>query len=469
MTDAAATHPDLLERAQVAIVRALTRRWRLALGVVLVAAIALRGLLVIDSPTPFGYVWDFYNQGVAVLVERGTLPRAADCWQCYHPPVFYVLGAPFLLVGRWIGSATSSPVEMGDRWLAGMALPCVAVTVACGYQLLRAFHIRGAALVTSVTVMLMYPCLFIASYGAEADTVLTAVMTMFVLALVRWHRAPASRAWRQAAVVGVIAGVAAATKFSGLVALVAAGGTVACELVSSRHRLRAVRDGVTMLALALAIGIWPYLANVRDYGTPLYANGSATAGLTFGERAPGAALEWTGFRLSALRKVFDPGIRGRLTDQRVYRNVPTTLHALGWSDMGFFSVPDRHGDPAHPYPPKVVPLSLITAVLVLGWLPEGLATVGLVLTLRRRPFVPLLVTGVVTMAAYVWWVTPQTEWALKTKYIAFLLPIGAVYLAVGLAWLSRRAPAAALAVSVGLGILTLATHAYLYSFARGGF
>ena len=34
---------------------------------------------------------------------------------------------------------------------------------------------------------------------------------------------------------------------------------------------------------------------------------------------------------------------GYLTDLPFYRSVWTTLHAMAWSDMSFFSDPSRHG------------------------------------------------------------------------------------------------------------------------------
>jgi hypothetical protein len=107
----------------------------------------------------------------------------------------------------------------------------------------------------------------------------------------------------------------------------------------------------------------------------------------------------------------------------VYRSVFTTLHGLAWSDMSFFSEPDRHGDPAHPYPLKRIPSSLIGAVIVLGFVPELLAAVGFIVTIRRPLFLPLAIMCVVGVSAYVWWFVSQDSWALKTKYLLFLVPV----------------------------------------------
>jgi len=93
---------------------------------------------------------------------------------------------------------------------------------------------------------------------------------------------------------------------------------------------------------------------------------------------------------------------------------------------------------------------------------------GLLLVWRRRVYLPLLVMLLLTMASYLPWVVAQDEWALKTKYIVFLLPIYVVYAMIGLRWIRRRLPASLAAVTVVL-LLTLVAvaHLYLYAFSVG--
>ena len=64
------------------------------------AALVLRALLAYCSPTPFGYVFDYYHEAIELFYEKGRLPIAADCWQCYHPPLFYLLGLQSAAIGR---------------------------------------------------------------------------------------------------------------------------------------------------------------------------------------------------------------------------------------------------------------------------------------------------------------------------------------------------------------------------------
>ncbi len=108
------------------------------------------------------------------------------------------------------------------------------------------------------------------------------------------------------------------------------------------------------------------------------------------------------------------------------------------------------------------------AVILLGFVPEILAAIGLAVTLKHRVFWPLAIFTIVSFAAYFWWVVPQPSWALKTKYLLFLLPPFAVYVVAGLGWLWRRAPLVGLLGSALFVALIAITHLYLYAFAAGG-
>jgi hypothetical protein len=148
--------------------------------------------------------------------------------------------------------------------------------------------------------------------------------------------------------------------------------------------------------------------------------------------------------------------------------VPTTLHGLAWSDLGFFSDPTRHGDPAQPYPGKRRFPAITAGVLALAFVPDALAIVGAGLTFRRRRFLPLAIFCVLSLAAYAWWFVAQAEWGLKTKYILFLLPPFILYVTVGLGWVRQRAPRmVSRAVTALLGTLLVVLHMYLLMFAVG--
>ena len=73
---------------------------------------ALRVLLAVRSPTTFGYVYDFYHEAIQTFYVRGRLPRSTECWECYQPPLFY------LLLHYWMALFGESEIAMRALTLA---------------------------------------------------------------------------------------------------------------------------------------------------------------------------------------------------------------------------------------------------------------------------------------------------------------------------------------------------------------
>ena len=110
----------------------------------------------------------------------------------------------------------------------------------------------------------------------------------------------------------------------------------------------------------------------------------------------------------------------------------------------------------------------MAAVLALGLVPTGLALIGAVATLKDRAYWPLAVLTVVTLGAYTIWFLSQELWALKTKYILFLLPAYVIYALVGLERVRRlrwRLPGQILTAL--LVLLICGCYAYLMIFGIG--
>jgi hypothetical protein len=433
--------------------------------VVAAAGVVLRALLAIEAPTPYGYVWDFYIDGTRQLAQTGHLPVSTACWQCYHPPLFYLLGWPFYALGRAMAPGPDDSLALRFVWV----LPLVSsgVTVYFGYRLLRLFRCRGVALVAGTALLVTFPCLFIGSLGPDADILLTAILSAYVYYLVRDFSTRPRVSPAAAIRLGVLAGLAAATKYSGLIGVAVAMPVIGMQGLRGRHWRLAVRDAVIVAGLAVAIGGWKYADNVVRYGTPLYANGSAADGFSFSRRLDLAAdYDFTSLRIDdvvALTRRWSPP--GELASLPVYDSVLTTLHALAWTDMSFFSNPTRHGDASKPYPPKHIPPWLTRAMLVGGLAPEALALLGFVVLLRHRIGWALAVFGLVGLASYTWWFLAEPSWGLKTKYILFLLPQFVLYVMVALGWLRRRAPFLFGAAAVLVTAVILLSGMYLYAFA----
>ena len=310
--------------------------------------------------------------------------------------------------------------EAALRWLGGLALASSAATIYYGYRLLRLFRCRGASLLLGTALLLVLPCLFISAYGARGRhrphrprqrvRVLPHARSCGSGVLRAFRRPPDRRPGRPGR----------RNEVSGLVALATLSCVLAARLWSGPHRLALARNGAAAVALCALLGGWKYADNVRRYGTPMFANGSAASGFTLRRRETFRdRYEFTTLRFRDLMSAVSPGAGAApLADLPVYRSVPTALHGLAWSDLSFFSDPSRHGDPTHPYPRKRMFPLLTRAVLVLAFVPEALAVTGLLVGLRRRAFWPMTLMTVLGVAAYLWWLPSQPTWGIKAKYPA---------------------------------------------------
>ena len=435
--------------------------------VLLAAAVLLRVLLFVYSPTAEGYVWDFYSVGVRVLADTGRLPQPEACWQCSHPPLFYAIGWPLFVLGRAVAPGSD---EWAIRSLGLISLAASSATVYYGYRLLGLLEAPAWGRVVGLALLLVFPCLFIGTNGPDGDILLTGLLSAAIFFLARYARAPDEASLVDVLRLGALCGLAAATKYSGLVGLASAGGLLLLHLLAGVSRRKTVRDGLIILAVTILVGGWKYADNYARYHTLFYEVGSAGEGFALRERPPiNPAYEFTTFRLAEVRRLLPPStIRGSLTQFPVYSSVLTTLHAQAWGDMSFFSVPGRHGDESDPYPLKAIPRRVSMTVLELGLIANLLAVVGGGLLLTRWRGRALLIYSAIGLAASVWWFLPQTTWALKTKYVLFLLPVYVACLVTALEWLVRRAPPVALGALAVCAALIIVTHLYLGLFAVGG-
>ena len=437
------------------------------LSLILAVAWMLRVALILGSPRPWGYVWDRYHRGIQLLYATGELPESIDCLQCYHPPAYYYAGQPFYWLGEQLLGAGADPAGLVP-FLGGLSLIAVAVTLFSVDRLIRAVGVSGEYRVLAAAIAAVIPCLFISSWSVEADIVLTALLCTFADQLVRYFQADETESGSARLVwLGVLAGLATATKYNGVLALVVGGVSILWKTLSRRHLAAAATDVMLFVAIAVGIGGWKYLDNLAQYGTPLFANGTASEGFSIERDNRWGDYEFTTFPLLDAVELMSPDSEdGRLTDMPPYRSVWGTLHMLLWSDMSFFSRSTRHGGPFDMYPTKHIPLWLPRSVVLLAVLPGMLAALGLLVTLRRVDFLPLHLLVFFTGVVYLQWVIAQPEWGLKTKYILFLLAPYLAYLVCGLRWLEQRVPQVIGTLCwVGLAALIALTNGYMLAFS----
>jgi hypothetical protein len=439
-------------------------------AVVLVSCV-FRVVLAIESPRPWGYVWDRYDRGISLLYENGALAESTDCWQCYHPPVFYYAGLPLYWLGvKMAGDERVQADPNSPLYAVGLlSLLCAAVVLYYCYRFLRFYQFRGDYVVLGFITAAIFPCLYISSWGIEADIVLTAVMCAYLFEITRYFSGSASASLWSIVRPAVLAGLAVGTKYNGLLSVPVAFALIVIKRRPGERVRFIVRDLAVFALLVVAIGGWKYVDNYEKYDTPLFANGTASAGFSLDKEYYWDLYDFTSFRLGELIHLMSPqGPKGKLYRVEPYESVWTTLHALAWSDMSFFSRVGRSSKSGQMYKNKNIPVWMPASVLTLALLPNALAALGLVTTLRRRSLWPMHILGSVTMIVYIQWFLSQARWALKTKYILFLLPIYLVYLCFGLKWIEKRAPTPVVkALWIALAALLSLTHIYMFRFSIG--
>ena len=79
-------------------------------------AVALRLLLAFDSPWAFGYVWDLYHEGIQRLYATGHLPQSTDCWECWQPPLLFLISWPLYAIGHYVYPVSVWPDDRALRF-----------------------------------------------------------------------------------------------------------------------------------------------------------------------------------------------------------------------------------------------------------------------------------------------------------------------------------------------------------------
>jgi 4-amino-4-deoxy-L-arabinose transferase-like glycosyltransferase len=464
------------------------KNYRLALLALVVVAVATRIALVANAPRPFGYVWDLYHEGVMQLYDHGRLPSPTDCWECYPPPLYFIVGVPFYAIGKF---AAGGAAAGGLRLLALFSMLCAALVVYYCDRTLRLLKAPKEHLLAATALALVFPCLFIGSYAAESDILLTALMGAFFYRLCRYHLKPGGSSWREPLILGILAGLCGLTKYSGLLALAVMAALMGLRFLRGWRRPRVARDFSIALLAAVAVCGWHYAGNWRSahklFRAPPWLS-NLNAAKSFSHNL--ARYDFSSFKIREVVDLYRPEIPGTLDEFPVYHSVFSTLHALAWTDMTFFSLPVRqpwrlplhYGEggvlpmvvttPARAirvaaYPAKRVRLWLIDLVLRAGLVPTILALIGFTVTLRRRALEPFRIYAGITFVAYFWWLLGQDSWAVKTKYILFLLPVYIVYAILGVRAAFRLNPRfGRLAVACLIASL-LVSEAYLWTFALG--
>jgi hypothetical protein len=194
------------------------------------------------------------------LLGSGSLPRAADGWSTYHPPLFYALAAFVASLGgdtalRALPFAAGLGVVWAAWWLARRLAPQ-----------------PGAAALATLFAAVLPVNLYTAAYFSNEAlhaALAGAALTGCVACLLQPRTSLAA-----VALAGALFGLAALTKFTVLLALPVALAFLAAKLA----RVERSGTGRALAALAVFVGVsaalagWFYARTWQAYGTPVVGN-----------------------------------------------------------------------------------------------------------------------------------------------------------------------------------------------------
>ena len=401
-----------------------------------------------DAPGHMGYV--------LTILREHRLPDPFAGWSTFHPPLYYLVAS-----GVWGLLEPLGPraVLFGIRAL-GMLLGFAAALVA--HRLVRRLGgSRDVAFVATV-LMLFVPCVQMSATMEGNEAFAAGIFALGLPSLLTLHAEP--RNLRAALVTGLLAGLAAISKFTGL-ALIAA-----CAIPFIRRDL----DGAMLRAL-LALGFVFALVTGPVYGRNVLVSGTPfpmtrtrepmyTAELVQIIR-PRRVLDYFTLHVDNFRR---PSVFHIPRWPGMYRNrngamtsVPGLLYASFWYDPFAHRIPINYHRDGIRSGPTMVALGLVPTLLMLaGLVVATWRSLAQRLRAPEAPLVAMALAGTAMLVLHTW--TAQSTASVKGTYLLQLAPAAAVFFAQGAMLLRGRVRGVALALSL------VAAGAAVFVFTEGG-
>ena len=401
-------------------------------------------------------VYDDHFQVARIMLEQHRWPHPDDGWQCYQPPLYHALSAltyrvfsghaqgppppqpsyeersssagiqcrhPWHLAGRKAIQFISTVCGIGTLWLVWQALRTVfpgrifaqSLGVAFIAFLPRHIYMSGMATNDALTYLWASLCFWAILRAVAPPSDAAANDRAAARALARMPRNPAAphRArygwWLLA---GLGAALAMWTKHYGLSCAVVLFAALAATVLVRRRATQwgGVRGPLLGAAVALALGIWPYVRNYELTGDPVVSPFKRLPN-NMANQLPGelSKVSWASFRLGAL--LAHPWLHISTVD-----SFWTALYAELWFDYGTSTTAYQYRPwPEYVWPIwrdqslsarererrgliwdlRVMPPAMVPqarALYLLGLLPAALAVLGCVGVFREAGgFVPSVV------------------------------------------------------------------------------
>lgn len=267
----------------------------LALGVLLRLGLALAW--------PADAAYDDHYEPVRVIRTQHRLPDASDCWECYQPPLYYLVSAGVgAAAERVVPGAATRPEGVGRVALQAVSLVAGCATLVLCVLIFRRFAALARFEALALALVAFLPRHVYMSAMATNDAFTWLLATAAIHAALRAHAA----AWnpRPTLIAAALAGGAVLSKGYGWVTVAALLGSAwlclgrAPGIPTSGRRARPL---LLMTLTALAVGIWPTVRNLYTFDRLHVDNFDLRdSPMRFQPPESRRALSLTSFRLPAL-------------------------------------------------------------------------------------------------------------------------------------------------------------------------
>jgi hypothetical protein len=213
-------------------------------------------------PGSVGFDARHHLEYVRLILERGSLPLAAEGWSTYHPPLFYLLSAALAQLGAGEAALKLPPMlaGMGTIWLAWW----LARRLLPDHPEVPAL----AALFAASLPVSLYTAAYFSNeslHGLLAGAALVATVDCLLC-----EGLPKGKL----VVAALLFGLAALTKFTVLVSVPVAAFFLGWKVlrVERESAGRALTAVAAFTGIVLLVAGWFYLRNLLHYGTPVVGN-----------------------------------------------------------------------------------------------------------------------------------------------------------------------------------------------------
>jgi 4-amino-4-deoxy-L-arabinose transferase-like glycosyltransferase len=408
---------------------------RALLLIIVLVASGLRLALAWVNPPQNAH--DDHFEVVDLILRNGEVPRKDACFECYHPPVFYVSMA---VVARAAGALGVDARKAAQ--LANCALGVLAVWVL--YLIAQALPVSPAARGVALAFIALQPASIYASAMFSNDVAAQLFMTVAAYLLLRVMMG--DRRWLTTS--GLTAATLAGlfTKYTALALLPGIAAALALLAMRRVPRPQLARVGLAFLVPALALGA-AMVMNVRDHGVPLPSNRAIYDPATDQARDAPGGIELLTFK--PWQFVAHPQLAPGQLD-----SFWTVLNASAWFDVhprflvfggdraawARFYAWLRGSGPYSPSPVSPTHMALGSCLEILGLCALALAATGAASVVQRRCLddVPVLTVTACSIAGIVLLARMFPVFSsLKAAYLLGALPGFGMLLARGAEALAR--------------------------------